>query len=106
MTTFDEREASFEKKFALDEELKFKADARRNRLVGLWAAEQLGLSGAAADSYARDVVAAHFEAPGRGVVSKIATDFAAKGVAFTESTLQQKMDELLAVTIAQLKPGT
>jgi hypothetical protein len=106
MTTFDEREASFEKKFALDEELKFKAEARRNRLIGLWAAEQLGLNGAAADSYAREVAAANFEAPaGRGVIGKIATDLAANNVAFTEGAIEQKMIELLALTIAELKAG-
>ncbi len=61
MTTFDKREEGFEKKFALDEELKFKADARRNKLLGLWAAEKLGLSGDAATAYAREVVAADFD---------------------------------------------
>ena len=106
MTTFDKREEGFEKKFALDEELKFKAEARRNRLVGLWAAEQLGLSGPGADAYARDVVTANFEAPGgRGVMRKIASDLAAKNVAVPESAIAQKMDELLASAIAQLKTG-
>ena len=66
MTTFDKREEGFEKKFALDEELKFKADARRNRLLGLWAAEKLGMSGDAATAYAKDVVAADFERSRRG----------------------------------------
>ena len=63
MTTFDKREEGFEKKFAVDEELKFKAEARRNKLLGLWAASLLGRSGEAAAAYARDVVAADFEAP-------------------------------------------
>ena len=64
MTTFDKREEGFEKKFALDEEQKFKAEARRNRLLGLWAAEKLGLTGDAATAYAKEVVAADFEEAG------------------------------------------
>ncbi len=64
MTTFDEREEGFEKKFALDEEQKFRAEARRNRLLGLWAAEKLGITGDAAAAYAREVVAAEFEEAG------------------------------------------
>ena len=58
MTTFDKREEGFEKKFALDEELRFKANARRNKMLGLWAAEKLGLTGPAADAYAKEVVVA------------------------------------------------
>ena len=64
MTTFDKREDAFEKQFAHDEELKFKAEARRNKLLGLWAAEKLGKSGADADAYAKEVVAADFEEAG------------------------------------------
>ena len=64
MTTFDKREEGFEKKFALDEELRFKANARRNKLVGLWAAEKLGLAGADAESYAKEVVMAAFDESG------------------------------------------
>ena len=64
MTTFDKREEGFEKQFAHDEELRFKATARRNKLLGQWAAEKLGLSGAAADDYAKSVVMADFEEPG------------------------------------------
>ena len=64
MTTFDKREEGFEKKFAHDEELRFKANARRNKLLGLWAAEKLGLSGAEADAYAKEVVVADFEEAG------------------------------------------
>src|ERR1700726_4967752 len=64
MTTFDKREEAFEKQFAHDEELKFKATARRNKLLGLWAAEKLGLGGAEADSYAKSVVMADFEEAG------------------------------------------
>jgi hypothetical protein len=107
MTTFDKREEGFEKKFAHDEELKFKAEARRNRLLGLWVAEKLGLSGDAANEYAREVVAADFEEAGDGdVVRKVMRDLAAKGVAITEQQVRAKMDELMAQAIAQVKAGT
>jgi hypothetical protein len=106
MTTFDKREEGFEKKFALDEEQKFKAEARRNRLLGLWVAEQLGLSGDAAAAYAREVVAADFEEAGSGVVRKVSGDLGAKGVAITEAQLRVKMDELMAQAIMQVKAGT
>ncbi len=86
MTTFDKREEGFEKKYALDEEQKFKAEARRNRLLGLWAAEKLGLSGDAANTYAKEVVAAEFEEAGDAdVVRKVMGDLTAKGVAITEA---------------------
>jgi hypothetical protein len=107
MTTFDKREEGFEKKFAHDEELKFKAEARRNKLLGLWVAEKLGLSGDAANEYAREVVAADFEEAGDGdVVRKVMRDLAAKGVAITEQQVRAKMDELMAQAIAQVKAGT
>jgi hypothetical protein len=107
MTTFDQREESFEKKFALDEELKFKAEARRNRLLGLWAAEKLGISGDAATAYAKDVVAADFEQPGdKDVLHKVLKDLIAKGNAVTEADIRAKMAELLAVAAAQVKAGT
>src|SRR5512132_1877072 len=79
MTTFDKREEGFEKKFAHDEELKFKATARRNKLLGLWAAGKLGLSGADAEAYAKEVVLVDFEEGGDHDVSKkIRKDFDAK----------------------------
>ena len=107
MTTFDKREEGFEKKFALDEEQKFKAQARRNKLLGLWTAEQLGISGDAAASYAKEVVAADFEEAGdRDVLHKVARDLAAKGIALTEPQLRAKMDELMAQAVAQLNAGT
>jgi hypothetical protein len=107
MSTFDKREEGFEKKYALDEELKFKAEARRNKLLGLWTAEQLGLAGDAAASYAKEVVAADFEEAGDGdVARKVTTDLAAKGVAITEPALRAKMDELMAQAILQVKAGT
>src|ERR1051325_11722119 len=107
MTTFDKREEGFEKKFALDEEQKFKAEVRRNKLLGLWAAEKLGLSGDAATAYSKEVVAADFEEAGdRDVQNKVVKDFAAKGVAVTSAEVRVKMDELMAAAIAQVKAGT
>jgi hypothetical protein len=107
MSSFDKREEGFEKKFALDEEQKFKAEARRNRLLGLWAAEKLGISGDAATAYAKDVVAADFEEAGDGdVLRKVMGDITAKGLALTEQQLRVKMDELMALAVVQVKAGT
>src|SRR5262245_15096318 len=76
MTTFDKREEGFEKKFAMDEELRFKANARRNKLLGLWAAEKLGITGPAADAYSKEVVVADFEEAGDDdVFRKLRKDF-------------------------------
>jgi hypothetical protein len=105
MTTFDKREEGFEKKFAIDAEQKFKAEARRNKLLGLWAAEKLGLSGEAASDYARTVVAADYEGD-RDVAGKVMRDLAAKGVDLPEAELRAKMDQLMAQAIAQVKAGT
>ena len=106
MTTFDKREEGFEKKFALDEEQKFKAVARRNRLLGQWAAEKLGISGDAAVTYAKEVVAADFEESGDDdVLRKVEKDFAAKGVAIDATEIRAKMTELLAEAAAQVKAG-
>jgi hypothetical protein len=106
MTTFDKREEGFEAKFAHDEELKFKAEARRNKLLGLWVAEQLGLSDEAAKDYARTVVAAEFgEGRDADVVAKVMADLAAKGLTITESQIRLKMNELMAQAIAQVKAG-
>jgi len=101
MTTFDKREEGFEKKFAHDEELRFKATARRNRMVGAWAAEKLGITGAEAEAYAREVVLADIE--GTGVFAKLRKDFDAKGVAQSDHQIRRHMDEMLAQAIAQLK---
>lgn len=107
MTSFDKREEGFEKKFAMDEEQRFKAEARRNRLLGLWAAEKLGLADDAATAYAGDVVAADFEEAGDAdVARKVLADLAAKNVAITEHELRAKMDELMAQAIVQVKAGT
>ncbi|MEH2533024.1 MULTISPECIES: DUF1476 domain-containing protein [Bradyrhizobium] len=106
MTTFDKREEGFEKKFALDEEQKFKAEVRRNKLLGLWAAEKLGLSGDAATAYSKEVVAADFEQAGdKDVQDKVVKDLTAKGVAVTAQEVRIKMDELIAVAAAQVKAG-
>jgi hypothetical protein len=104
MTTFDKREEGFEKKFALDEEQKFKAEARRNKLLGLWAAEKLGITGDAASAYAKEVVAADFEEAG-DVLHKVLKDLTAKGGAITEAELRVKMDELMVQAVAQVKAG-
>jgi hypothetical protein len=104
MTTFDKREEGFEKKFAHDEELKFKANARRNKLLGMWAAEKLGLTGPAAEAYAKEVVAADFEEPGDAdVFRKIRKDFDAKGVAQSDHQIRRTMDDLMEQAIAQIK---
>jgi hypothetical protein len=107
MTTFDKREEGFEKKFAHDEELRFKANARRNKLLGLWAAEKMGLSGPAADAYAKEVVVADFEEAGDDdVLRKVRKDFAAKGVAQSDQEIRQMMDALMTQAIEQIKAGT
>ena len=107
MTTFDKREQGFEKKFALDEEQRFKALARRNKLLGLWAAEKMGLSGPAADAYSKEVVVADFEEAGDDdVLRKVSTDFTAKGVVQSEQQIRQTMDALMAQAVQQIKAGT
>jgi hypothetical protein len=105
MTTFDKREEGFEKKFALDAEQKFKAEARRNKLLGLWVASLLGLSGEEANAYAREVVAADFD-EARDVVHKVMNDLKNKGIEMSEEELRSKMDELMAQAIMQVKAGT
>ena len=106
MTTFDKREEGFEKKFALDEEQRFKAQARRNKLLGLWVAEKLGLTADAASDYAKTVVAAEFgEGGDAAVIRKVVADLAAKGVALSEDELRARMNELTAEAIVQVKAG-
>lgn len=97
MTTFDNREKAFESKYAHDAEMQFKAEARRNRLLGLWAADKLGLSGDAAAAYAKEVVIADLkEAGDEDVYRKIKADFDAKGIAVTETELRKRMADLRA----------
>ena len=106
MTTFDKREDAFEKQFAHDEELKFKATARRNKMLGLWAAEKLGLSGAEADSYALSIVMAEIEETGdHDVLRKIRKDFDAKGVVQSDHQISRTMTELMAKAVADIKAG-
>jgi hypothetical protein len=106
MTTFDRREEAFEKQFAHNEELKFKATARRNKMLGLWAAEKLGLSGAEADSYALSVVMYDLEdTSDHDVVHKIRKDFDAKGVAQSDHQIARTMTELTERAIADIKAG-
>ncbi len=104
MSTFDKREEGFEKQFAHDEELRFKANARRNKLLGLWAAEKLGISGADADAYAKSVVMADFEESGdHDVFRKIRKDFDAKGVVQSDHQIRRTMDELMTKAISEIK---
>ncbi len=93
---FEKREKGFESKWAHDEELRFKVYARRNKLLGLWAAAQMGLSGAAADAFAKEVIAADFERPGEeDVFEKLRRDFDKKGVAVSDHMIRRQMAELL-----------
>ena len=103
MTTFNEREKGFEQKYKHDQELQFKVNARRNRLFGMWAAERMGITGADAEAYAKEVVQADFEKPGDSdVIAKVSTDLSAKGITLTEVELRKEMDRLLAVAKEQI----
>ena len=104
MTTFEERQKGFERKFALDEELKFKATARRNRLLGLWAAGEMGIAGDAAQAYAREVVKADLAEPGEeDVFRKIRADFDAKGVNQSDHQIRRMMTDTMGQAIAQIE---
>ena len=104
MTTFDKREQGFENKFAHDQDLEFKATARRNKLLGLWAAGLMGLE--SADEYAKAVVKSDFEQPGDDdVLRKVLTDLSGSGLPTTEGEVRRKMDELLAIARDQIKNG-
>jgi hypothetical protein len=106
MTTFDDRRDAFEKKFARDEDLRFKAMARRNKLFGLWAAELLGRSGAEADAYAKTVVMADFEEAGdEDVLRKVRADLDAAGKAVSDADLRRTMNELLARAAEEIQAG-
>ncbi|MFK7943225.1 MAG: DUF1476 domain-containing protein [Paracoccaceae bacterium] len=103
MTSFDDRERAFESKFAHDAEMQFKAEARRNKLLGLWTAEKMGLTGDAADSYAKEVVAADFEEAGdEDVYRKVSGDLSAKAIDVAETEIREKMVALMAEAKAQL----
>jgi hypothetical protein len=106
MTTFDQRKDAFENKFAHDEELRFKATARRNKLLGLWAAEKLGKSGAEADAYAKSVVVADFEEAGdEDVVRKVKSDFALANVNTSDAEIRTVMTELLIKAAEDIQAG-
>jgi hypothetical protein len=103
MTTFDKRKDAFENKFAHDAQLRFKAEARRNKLLGLWAAGLLGKTGDAAETYAKTVVAADFEEAGdEDVFRKIRADFDAGGVAQSDHQIRRTMEELMATAREQV----
>jgi hypothetical protein len=107
VTTFDKRQDAYEAKFARDQELRFKAEARRNKLLGLWAAEKLGKTGEAAQEYARAVVAADFEEAGdEDVFRKIRRDFDAEGVDQSDHQIRRTMTELMATAVEQIEAGT
>lgn len=104
MTTFDDRKEGFEKKFAHDEALRFKAEARRNKQLGLWAADLLGLTGDKAEDYAKSVIKADFEEPGdEDVFRKLRADFDAAGVEQTDHQIRRHMEEFLAQAYRDLK---
>jgi hypothetical protein len=104
MTSMKDREQGFERKFAMDEEQRFKAAARRNKLFGLWVAEKLGKSGADAEAYAKEVIVADFvEAGDEDVYRKVKADLDAAGANQSEHQIRRKMDELMAVAIEQVK---
>ncbi|WP_425376154.1 DUF1476 domain-containing protein [Rhodoplanes roseus] len=104
--TFDDREKTHEKKFAHDAELQFKATARRNKMLGLWAAEKLGLAGAEAEAYAKEVVVADFESPGEeDVFLKLRKDFDAKGVQQSDHQIRRTMLELMDRAVETVKAG-
>jgi hypothetical protein len=103
-TTFDKRKEGFEKQFAHDEELRFKATARRNKLLGLWVAEKIGLSGAEADAYAKSVVMADFEEAGdHDVFKKVRKDLDDKKAAASDQEIRTAMVDLMAKAIEQVK---
>ncbi len=104
MSSMRDRQEGFEKKFAMDEESKFKAMARRNKLLGLWAAEKLGKSGEDADAYAKEVVRADFEEAGDDdVFRKVRADFDAAGVAQSDTQIRTAMNDLLATAVEQIR---
>jgi hypothetical protein len=102
--SFEKREKGFEAKWAHDEELRFKVYARRNKLLGLWAAGEMGIKGSVADAYAKEVVAADFEKPGEeDVFEKLRRDFDAKGIAVSDHLIRKKMADLLDEAKSQIE---
>ena len=106
MTTFEDRERDFEKRFQHDEELRFKANARRNKMLGLWAADKLGLSGAEAEAYAKEVVMSDFEEPGDDdVLRKVSSDFEVKGIAIDAAKVRHEMERLMPIAKQEIMSG-
>jgi hypothetical protein len=106
MSTFDQREESFEKRFVHEEELHFRAEARRNKLLGLWAAEKLGKTGADAEAYAQELVAVEASAHASELVfERVKKDFATAGVDQSDHQIRRTMDELLVLATSQIKDG-
>jgi hypothetical protein len=104
MTTMKDREEGFERKFAMDEEQRFRTTARRNKLLGIWVAEKLGKSGAEAEAYAKEVIVADFvEAGDEDVYRKVKADLDAAGSHLSDHQIRRKMDELMAVAVEQIK---
>ena len=107
MTTFDDREKAFEKKYEHDQDLKFKVNARKNKLLGLWAAGLIGKSGADAEAYAKDVVMADLERPGDSdVIEKLVKDLAAAGKPMEDHTIRKQADRLAEEAKAQIMKET
>lgn len=103
MASFEEREKGFEKKFEHDQQLQFKAEARRNKLLGLWAADLMGITGDAAEDYAKEVVQADFEEPGpEDVIRKVKADFEAKGVEKSDHQIRRQLDEFMVTAREQI----
>jgi hypothetical protein len=106
MTTFDDREKAFEKKFAHDADLKFKAESRRNKMLAQWAGEKLGVTGAALDDYIKAVRKADLEEAGdNDVFRKVKADLVAKGVAVSDADIRKQMGEFLAKAVADIENG-
>jgi hypothetical protein len=103
MTTFDERERAFEKKFSMDQDFKFKSASRRNKLLGEWAAARLGISGPAIGDYVKAVIKADLAETGEGAYHKIKKDFADGGVAISERELRTAMAEFLRAAVRQIE---
>jgi hypothetical protein len=106
MASFDDREKGFENKFKRDEELRFKATARRNKLLGLWAADLMGITGPDAEAYAKEVVKSDFERPGdEDVLEKVHGDLQAKGLDTSEHVVRKHMDDLMGTAVQQIEKG-
>ena len=107
MTTFDDRGRAFEKKFAHDQELRFKAEARRNKMLGEWAADRLGLTGSEVEDYVRSVRKADLAEKGdEDVFRKIRGDFDGKGISVSDDDLREKIVDFLAEAVKQLEASS